>query len=172
MATRTSFPWWRDWRTARSSDGRRRVLLSWTWPTILGVHARVGCWRRTRRRWDRGEGGGIEGGNGRKCCDNHHHLAPPVPFGQVASQLFPSFFVSPSASPSLSLPSLLYPSVLLFLSAMARREQQNNQNHKSVWFSPDSPLRKFKSWKKKHLVYTGISQAGSLLSVLTCKRYK
>lgn len=72
-----------------------------------------------------GETGGREGekggGKGRKCCK--YHWGPP--FSQVASQLFPSFFVSPSVPPHLSLPSLLYPSVLLFPSHLLRHKEFN-----------------------------------------------
>lgn len=66
-------------------------------------------------------------------------------------------------------------SIPLFFSSYLPWHEGNNRTTKTTSqsdFPPDSPLRKFKSWKKKHLVYTGISQAGSLLSVLTCKRYK
>lgn len=47
---------------------------------------------------------------------------------------FPSFFVSPSVPPhlSLSLPSLLYPSVLLFPPHMPRQEYKNKTKHESL----------------------------------------
>lgn len=85
---------------------------------------------RTRRLLKENEAQVRQGGGRRNRGRKGEEVLPQSlgpPFGQVAFQLFPSFFVSPSASPSLSLPSLLYPSVLLYPSPMTLRIQQNNQ---------------------------------------------
>lgn len=51
MATRTSWPWWREWRMAPSLAGRRRAWWFSTWrmtPAVLGLN---GCWKTTKPRW-------------------------------------------------------------------------------------------------------------------------
>lgn len=129
MATRISCLWWRAWRMARSSAGRRRAWWSWTWPTTLGGHARAGCWRRTRRRWDRGEGGGKGGRKGEEVL-RVSLGAPGLTGGFPAFSFLLRLSLCPSTS--LSLPSLLYPSVLLFPSHLPRHKEFNGTTKKTT----------------------------------------
>lgn len=60
-ATRTSWPWWRAWRTAPSSAGRRRAWWFSMWRTTPAELGPNGCSRTMKPRWEGGGGGGAPG---------------------------------------------------------------------------------------------------------------
>lgn len=50
-AMRTSWPWWRVWRTVRSLAGKRRVWWFSMWQMTLAAPEPNGCSKTTKPRW-------------------------------------------------------------------------------------------------------------------------